>query len=95
MFVFAVSRSQLLSADMLEELRYKAKMQYHQAHVLDLASCEVDLEDHINGYIEGYCKQQTCATTSSSSVSLASNDTSTKSKSRLRRLLHRITGKKL
>ncbi|KAK7446905.1 hypothetical protein CaCOL14_000150 [Colletotrichum acutatum] len=95
MFVFAVSRSQLLSADRLEELRYKAKMQYYQAHVLDLAFCDVDLEDHINDFIEGYYKQQTCATTSSSSVSLASDEASTKSKSRLRHLLHRITGKKL
>ncbi|EXF82018.1 hypothetical protein CFIO01_00532 [Colletotrichum fioriniae PJ7] len=95
MFVFAVSRSQILSADKLEELRYKAKMQYYQAHVLDLAFCDVGLEDHINGFIEGYYRQQISATPSSSSVSLASDDASMKSKSRLRRLLHRITGEKL
>ncbi|KXH38725.1 hypothetical protein CSAL01_03050 [Colletotrichum salicis] len=80
MSVFTISTFQLLSADKLEELGHEAKMQFYQAHALDLASCDVALEDYVDAFIEGYYKHQIC-TTSSSSVSLALDDASTKPKS--------------
>ncbi|KAL2875011.1 hypothetical protein SGCOL_009855 [Colletotrichum sp. CLE4] len=94
MSVFTISTFQLLSADELEELRYEAKLQFYQAHALDLAFCDVALEDYIYAFIEGYYKHQNCATSSSSAL-LASDDASTKPKSRLRRLLQHITRNRL
>ncbi|OHE94257.1 hypothetical protein CORC01_10417 [Colletotrichum orchidophilum] len=93
---FTISTSQLLSADKLKlkELRYEAKTQFYQSHVLDFVSCDVALEDFIDDYIQGYCKLQNCVTPSSS-VSFASDDASTRPRSRLRRLLQCITRKKL
>ncbi|KAK2002302.1 hypothetical protein LX36DRAFT_652354 [Colletotrichum falcatum] len=90
---FTVPISQLLSADKMAELRYEAKNQYYQNHVLDLGIDDITLEDFIGDYIEDYYRLKTPVT--HSSVSLVSSSSSTKSKSRLRRFLRRISRKKL
>ncbi|WDK08876.1 hypothetical protein CGRA01v4_00154 [Colletotrichum graminicola] len=93
MAAFTVSTSQLLSADKMANLRYEAKTQYYQNHVLDLAVDNVTLEDFIDDYIEEYYRLE--AISAQSSVSLVSNNSSTKSKSKLRRFIRRITRKRL
>ncbi|KAK2049764.1 hypothetical protein LZ31DRAFT_590431 [Colletotrichum somersetense] len=93
MATFTVPRSQLLSADKMAELRHEAKSQYYQSHVFDLAIDDVTLEDFINDYIEDYYCLRAASTRSS--VLLASDSSSTKSKSKLRRFFQRITRKKL
>ncbi|EFQ34423.1 uncharacterized protein GLRG_09567 [Colletotrichum graminicola M1.001] len=77
----------------MANLRYEAKTQYYQNHVLDLAVDNVTLEDFIDDYIEEYYRLE--AISAQSSVSLVSNNSSTKSKSKLRRFIRRITRKRL
>ncbi|GJC91027.1 hypothetical protein ColLi_13865 [Colletotrichum liriopes] len=93
MAVFAVSTSQFLSADKLKELRYEAKTQYYQSHVLDLAVCDATLEDFVDDYIQYYYHLETAST--HSLVSLASGCSSTKLNSKVKWILQRMTRKKL
>lgn len=91
MVAYTTSTIQTFSAEKIKMLRCDAKTQYYQAHILDFTLCDVNLEDFIDDYVEEHYRAQ--LNTTSSSVSLASGNASVKTKSKLRRLLHRITKK--
>ncbi|KAK1852721.1 hypothetical protein CCHR01_04682 [Colletotrichum chrysophilum] len=87
---FSVPRSELLSSAQLIELRREAKDRYYIQHICDLSINDVDLEDFVNDYVEAHYRAMAKA-----AVAPVASDPSTKTESKFRRLLRRISGAQL
>ncbi|KAF0325897.1 hypothetical protein RB213_012440 [Colletotrichum asianum] len=87
---YSVPRSELLSSAQLIELRREAKNRYHLQHVCDLSINDVDLEDFVDDYVEAHYRAMAKA-----QIVPLTSDTSTKTESKFRRLLRRISGAQL